>query len=156
MARKEKYNTYVKPYLDKIVEWISEGENEYNVANKLGIGETTWYDYKNKYPELSKSILVGKQNLLLSLRNALYKKAKGFEYVESRREVKKGIGGYRKVTRAKKYIPPDTQALIFALTNLDPDNWKRVEKDFDIDKDIDTNIYIVDKNGNKIKFGEVT
>jgi hypothetical protein len=145
MARKEKYSIYVKPYLDKIVEWISEGENEYNIANKLGICESTWHEYKIKYMELMESIKHGKQNLLLTLRKSLYKKAKGFEYVESRREVKKGIGGYKKVSRVKKYIVPDTQALIFALTNLDPENWKRIEKDSDIDvKFPDINVNLID------------
>jgi hypothetical protein len=144
MARKEKYSTYVKPYLDKIIEWISEGENEYNIANKLGVHPDSFVEYKKKYSELSESIMAGKQNLLLTLRKSLYKKANGFEYIETRREVKRGDQAYKKVTRIKKYVVPDTQALIFALTNLDSKNWKRIEKDSDIENKFpDININLI-------------
>lgn len=142
MARKSKYASYVKPYLKDITKWVKEGMYEYEIFERLGIGHTQWEDYKNKYEELPDAIKKGKQNLTRKLVLSLYKRANGFTNTETKRTVKKGDTKQKEVTRTVKYIPPSETAIIFALCNLDPENWKRHDKDDIRDKDVNINIKI--------------
>lgn len=129
MARKSKYKSYVEPYLENITDWIKDGDYEYEICQKLGVSVAQWEDYKNKFVELPEAIKKGKQNLLKDLKISLYKRAKGFTHTETKHVVKKGDKGYTEDSKIVKYIPPSETALIFAMCNLDPDNWKRKDKE---------------------------
>ena len=125
MARKEKYNTHVKPYLKDIVKWIKEGETEYCIVEKLGIDDSTWYKYKNKYIELTEAIKKGEQNLILHIESALYKRCFGEEVEETKTYIEKfGDKEKKKVEKIKRRIASSDTALIFALKNLSPEKWK--------------------------------
>ena len=126
MARKEKYNTYIKPYLKDIETWIRNGETEYGIYEKLGVSEAAWYVYKNKYKELKECIKKGEQNLTLHIESQLYKKCNGYEYEETKTLIEKDGKGKekKKVEKIKKQVVPSDTAIIFALKNLNSDKWK--------------------------------
>lgn len=120
-GRKCKYEEYVRPRLKQIEEWARSGATEDEICTALGIAKSTFYDYKNKYSELSAALRTGRQCVVLDIKAALLRKAVGFEY-EEKRGVKKG-GDLVTTEVYKRYSPPDPTAATMLLRNYDPD-WR--------------------------------
>lgn len=138
-----KYDEYVKPYLPLISEWCRT-MTEQQIAEKLGIGYSTFNQYKVDYPEVKEAIKKGKQNLVAELKSALIKKAMGYEYTETKETTERvkwpeniradlldagftleEIDSARtvKVEVAHKKMAPDVAALNLALKNYDKEHW---------------------------------
>lgn len=123
-GRKNRYDSYVKPHLQEISEWVQTMDEE-QIARRLGVGVSTWHEYKNKHPELADAVKAGRQNLIADVKSALKMRAKGFEYQEKKVYTKVGDNGsavYEETTT--KYAPPDVAACNSILQNLDPE-WRR-------------------------------
>lgn len=142
-GRKSKYETHVKPFFPEIME-MCRTMTESQIAEQLGIGASTFAFYKNEFPELSQVLEKGKRNLVADLRGALIKKAKGYEYTETK-EVTEEVrwpdemyvamleAGFTreqiesarlvKTEVAHKRMSPDVAAINLALKNYDKDNW---------------------------------
>lgn len=117
MARKSKYDEYVKPMLPQIKEWSGAGATDEEICTALGIAISTFYEYKKKHSELSEALRAGRQKVVLNIKAALYKRAIGFEYEE-----KKGVqknGQLANVEIYKRYALPDTTAAQLLLRNYD-------------------------------------
>lgn len=127
MARPSKYDTHVKPYLDKIKAMAEKGLTQAEIAKALHIAESTFQDYLTKYPELSE-VLKSKdmQPLIDNLENALIKRALGFEYTEVKKYVTKDEDGRERTHTEiyKRYQPPSETAIFGALNRFDP-NYKK-------------------------------
>lgn len=153
-GKPRKYDDYVKPYLPLISEWCRT-MTEQQIAEKLGIGYSTFNQYKADYPEVKEAIKKGKQNLVAELKSALIKKAKGYEYTETKiveeavkwpEEMyamlidagftKEQIEASRlvKTEIAHKKMSPDVAALNLALKNYDKENWANDPQMLDIRK----------------------
>lgn len=138
-----KYETYVRPYLSLISEWCRT-MTEQQIAEKLGIGYSTWKQYKVDYPALQDAIKKGRQNLVAELKSALIKKAVGYEYTETKETTERvkwpedvraafldagftpeQIDSARTVKTevAHKKMSPDVAALNLALKNYDKEAW---------------------------------
>ena len=143
-GRKKRYETHVVPFFPQINEWLANGATEKQIAEKLGVGYSTWNDYKVKYPELGELLEKGRRNLVADLRGALVKKAMGFHYTEKKvvrehvdmpEDVRNFLleNGFTreqiehaelvKTEIADKYATPDVAALNLALKNYDKDDW---------------------------------
>ncbi len=124
-GRPNKYETHVKPYLDRIPAWRRQGLTERQVAEKLGVSESSFCVYKNNYVELLEALKKGKEELVETLEESLYTRGMGGEYKEETVYVEE-VGGitrkWKKVTT--RHVPPDTGALAFALKNLAPERWR--------------------------------
>lgn len=120
MARPDKYELKVKPYLDKIPN-MALVMTEEQMAATLGISISAWKVYKTKHKQLQAALKKGRRELVLELKSTLIEKAKGF-YYEERKTVKEG-GRVIKEEIYKKYSPPDVAALNLLLKNYDKDNW---------------------------------
>lgn len=48
MARPNKYETHVAPRLNEIADWVRNGATDIEIAERLGISERSFYEYKNK------------------------------------------------------------------------------------------------------------
>lgn len=124
-GRKVRYETYVKPHLEEITEWIRTKTEKQIAEDLLGIGESTWHKYKNEHPELEAAVIKGRQNLVSDVKSALIKCALGFEYDEEKQYIKdgeRGITSYTEIT--KKRALPNVAACNSILQNLDKD-WCR-------------------------------
>ena len=153
-GRKSKYETHVKPFFPKILE-MCQTMTEAQIAEHLGVGHSAFSEYKNKYPELTEILKKGRQNLVAELRSALIKKAKGYEYVETKtvtehvkvpEDMKEILinAGFRKEDLEKivlsktevahKQMSPDVAALNLALKNYDKENWANDPQMLDIRK----------------------
>lgn len=125
-----KYESHVKPYLDNIFFWYSNGWTMDAIADELNVNVSTLYDHKNKYPEFSDVLKRADQVKPKAINNkakrALKDKLEDREVEETHTEIwKDGDGNVIKqhVKKVKKVIPADTTAMIFALKNTDPENW---------------------------------
>lgn len=127
MARKNKYDSYVKPLIGEIRKWVMD-LNERQIAAKLGITQQTLEKYKREHPELKEALIKGRQDLIFELKDSLRKKARGFYYTEKKTYIRDENGHKTKtIEKHEKYAPPDTGAIHLLLKNLD-ENWRNDDK----------------------------
>lgn len=107
------------------------------ICKIVGIAESTFYDWKDSKAEFSEAIKKAQEDLKAFLaveaKKSLLKLVQGFT-VEERRTVSvdtgkkndedKPIVKIKEHTTVTKYITPNPTAIIFTLTNCDPENWK--------------------------------
>lgn len=154
-GRKNRYETHIIPFFQQIEEWLANGATERQIAEKLGIGYSTFNGYKANYVEFAELLKKGRRNLVSDLRGALVKKAMGFNYTETK-VVKEHIdipddmknvllaNGFTqeqieqanlvKTEVANKYATPDVAALNLALKNYDKDDWANDPQMLDLRK----------------------
>ena len=121
VGRKPKYEEYVKPRLEEVKEWVSKGATDEEVCKALGIGKSSFYEYKNKYSEFSDALKNGRTQVIAQIKAALLKSALGFYYEEEEKYIKKDKDG-DKITALKKnkrYNAPNTTAANMLLKNYD-------------------------------------
>ena len=130
---KSKYETHVLPYLDKITAWAEAGVTAKDIAANLHIAYSTFRKYLDegqegdeRYAALSAAFAQACEVPDEQVEAALFKRACGFEYVETKREQKVDLAGniVELVTTTTKVVPPDPTSAMFWLTNCRPDRWK--------------------------------
>lgn len=128
MARPSKYDSHVKPKLNRIEAWARDGLTDEQIAHNLGIGISTYYDYKSKNKEFSDALKNGKEDIDIQVENALLKRALGYRYEEVTYEAIQIEGSpptpAQKVKTVVKEVQPDTTAQIFWLKNRKPAEWR--------------------------------
>lgn len=75
MARPSKYETHVAPRFEEIKGWVSNGATDEEVAKRLGISESSFYQYKKDFSEFSDLLKKNKEYVDLQVENALLKNA---------------------------------------------------------------------------------
>lgn len=130
-GRKSIYDTVIAPHLDEIKKGVENGATVKEIAQALGIAESTLNKYKAEKKELSDAFARGRAKIIIDIRGALLKKALGFEYEEEKRVGRKDAKGENVVLveKYKKYSPPSETAAAMLLRNYD-DTW--------LDKDVAT------------------
>ena len=121
MPRPDKYQTHVEPYLEEIKQMCLT-MTEAQIASTLGISIAAWKRYKKLYEPLRAALKKGRQALVMELRSALIKKAKGFHEISEIRSTNEA-GKPAKEETITKYYPPDVAAINLLLKNYDKDNW---------------------------------
>lgn len=141
---------------DDIISYIREGDSNILACKKVGISKSTFYEWLESYPDFSDSLKKARkefrETIVQTLEQSLWKRAAGYEIEESKNEyrtLKDGSKVLVKSSEITKHFPPDTGALIFALTNLDPENWKnRQDNRLSVDDGIsEFKISVVHKEG---------
>ena len=106
----------------KIEGWARDGLTDEQIADNVGIRRPTLYDWKKKYSDISDALKRGKEVIDRQVENALLKRALGYEYVETTKELTDlGLTVTKQVT---KQVAPDTTAQIFWLKNRKPQEWR--------------------------------
>lgn len=122
MAKPNKYDTIIKPNLDKIHHERINGASIKNIADMLGISERTLYEHMRTNKEFRQIMDDANSNMAVKIEtqanHSLMDKLRDrFEIVEEILE--DGI-----VTKQKRrLIPADTTAILFALKSLNPEKW---------------------------------
>lgn len=131
---------YNQAVVTDILEGLVNGLSYKEVAAKVGISTSTLHQWRKTKPDFDRlcrrAINEHIQNEIPSLQRALYGKAVGCKVTEKKTEYVSEvvmnedgslteIVKQKKVTEIEKDVPPDTMATIFALTNLEPDKWKK-------------------------------
>lgn len=106
--------------------WARDGLIDEDIAHNVGISPATLYEWKKRFPEISEALKRGKEVVDIQVENALFKRAMGYEYEETKVIISDKDG--KRVETVKKQMPPDTTAQIFWLKNRKPEKWRdRVE-----------------------------
>ncbi len=126
---KTKYDEETFPLLGQ--KYARQGLKDIQIAGKLEIGETAFYDYQNKYPKFAKAIKEGKRPVNIEVENVLLKRAMGYTFEEKSSIMKVDSEGNAKVTEVRtitKHIQSEPSCLFFWLVNRVPEDWKHIQK----------------------------
>jgi hypothetical protein len=131
-----KYDTHVKPKLLLIEAWARDGLTDEDIAKNLDISVASFHNYKKDHLEFLESLKRGKEEVDITVENALYKRAMGYEFEETTLEPLYNmvtgeaiLDEYGKpkiaVTKVvKKQLAGDTTAQIFWLKNRKQKEWR--------------------------------
>lgn len=141
---KKKYLEWLQPEgLLKIESWARDGLTDEQIAENMGISRSTLNEWKKKYPDISDTLKRGKDIVDIQVENALLKRALGYSYVETTKELMldKASGKIEMmITKTvTKEVQPDTTAQIFWLKNRRANKW-RDKQDIQVEANI-TNPY---------------
>lgn len=112
-GRKNKYETHVKPRFEEIKEWLALGATDKEIIEKLGVKKSAFYDYVNKYAELSELMKSGRVDAINAIKAALFRRAKGYDYTEEKVIVSEKDG--KRTELIRKHLPPDPACAMILL-----------------------------------------
>ena len=108
--------------------WARDGLTDEQIAYNMGIGYSTLQTWKSKYQDIRDTLKRGKEVIDRQVENALLKRALGYKYKETTRELltdkNTGLSELVVTKVVEKEVVPDTTAQIFWLKNRKPSNWK--------------------------------
>ena len=88
MGARGKYAKWLQSdNLLRLQAWARDGLSDEQMAHNIGITTTTLYDWKKKYPAFSEALARGKEVVDIEVENALLKRAKGYDYIETTSEL---------------------------------------------------------------------
>lgn len=155
-GRKNNYETKVVAFFPEIKQWVKDGATERQIAEKLGIGYSTFKNYKYENEDLKDLLKNGRRDLVKELRGALINRAMGFDYTEKKvvteqcklppeilSFLKQGGFSDEEIGKATivrtevntKRALPDVAALNLALKNYDSDNWSNDPKAYELKRE---------------------
>lgn len=131
-----KHQEWLEPEgLLKLEAWARDGLTDEQIASNMGIVPSTLYEWKNKFSEISESLKRGKEVVDIQVENALLKRALGYSYTETTKELKYNAETEQQelVTTkvVTKEVVPDTTAQIFWLKNRKPNEWRDKPKEYE-------------------------
>lgn len=123
---------YNKKTIEQITQLIrSDTYTIAEVCRQAGITQKTYHQWIAEHPEFVEAVELAKaelmQNLVKEAKKSLLKKIRGYEATETAVTTIPDKDGNPKIKEQKtykKHIQPDTAAIIFTLTNGDPEHWK--------------------------------
>lgn len=116
-GRKHKYEVDVKPRFNEIKTWCELGATEKEIAENLGIAQSTWYEYKKRHKELMESVKKWRKRPVQAIKAALYRRAVGFSYSEIKET--ENSNGFSQTERYTKTALPDPTAAMMLLKHWD-------------------------------------
>lgn len=75
MARPNKYETHVAPRLAEIADWVRNGATDNEIAQRLDIGMSAFYEYKREFSEFSEVLKKTRDAVDGEVENALLQSA---------------------------------------------------------------------------------
>lgn len=123
---------YSKKTVDMIVGLVkSDTYTIAEICRQVGITPKTYHQWMNDYPDFAEAIEQAKaermQFFVQEAKKSLLKKINGYEATETAVTTvpdKDGKPRIKEQKTYKKHIQPDTAAIIFTLTNGDPEHWQ--------------------------------
>lgn len=124
-----KYQEWLEPDGLTLIEgWAREGLTDEQISKNMGVNTKTFWEWRKKYPPMSKALKKGKAPVDIEVENLLLKRARGYNYDETTEEWRPNQenGELELVSKKvqRKHMPPDTTAQIFWLKNRRPDLWR--------------------------------
>ena len=115
---------YGKKIVEKIVGLVkSDTFTIAEICRQVGITPKTYHQWMDDYPDFADAIEQAKdermQFFVQEAKKSLLKKIQGYDVTET-----KVVTIPSKETTTKKHIQADTAAIIFTLTNGDPEHWR--------------------------------
>lgn len=107
------------------------------ICRQVGITPKTYHEWINEHEEFALAVDEAReermQMMVIEAKKSLMKKIRGYDVTETKVVTvpgkKKDANGdpkptIKEQTTIKKHIQPDTAAIIFTLTNGDPEHWR--------------------------------
>lgn len=134
MARSDSFEELINSRLSEIESWVEAGDTDKDIAEKLGIGYSTYRKYKSNSVALKGAIATGKDKANQEVEKSLLKLCKGYNYYEEvafkvKEEVMADDGTVLvkervEVRNVKKSKAPELAAQKFWLINRKNKSWK--------------------------------
>lgn len=102
-------------------EMMQAGATDRELADALGISESSLYLYKHKHPEFSQSMKLGKETADDRVEMSLYRRAVGYRYDTVKVMQFEGVVV---VEPYVEFVPPDVGAAKMWLTNRRSHEWR--------------------------------
>lgn len=129
---KGKYHEWITPDgLLLIKGWARDGLTDKEIADNIGVHVSTFCEWINKYPEFSEAIKKGRRPVLVEVEDTFFEKKLKGHFVDEEitektvhRDESGNITGSTEHKRiSKRYIAPDTTAMIFFMKCRMPDKY---------------------------------
>ena len=136
-GRRGKYESHVKPNLDKIREWRKVGATVEKICDVLDISVATWFEYEKRYPEFAETIKKGQDEFCFDLRGELAKLCKKHTLETKKQYIKHDIETGHKTQYTEittKEVDADIAAINLLLKNLDRGNWANDPQNLELRK----------------------
>ena len=107
--------------------WRRNGITTKTIRNDyVGISPTGWANWFRESRELREALHVGKEAADLTVEEALYKRAIGYDYEERTHELVEGELVLTKIVT--KHVVPDVKAILHWLFNRKPAQWRSIQE----------------------------
>lgn len=127
----------IKDNIEKIKEWKKLGATDNQICKQLNIGESTFYKWLSKNPDLKEEIQVGTDFFILDLKGELARKAFKHTLETKKQYIKVDMETGHKTQYTEittKEVDGDTGALHLLLKNLDKGNWSENWQNYELKK----------------------
>lgn len=130
LMAKGKYHEWLEPDgLLRLEAWARDGLTDEQIAGNMGIGKTTFYDWKKKFPDFANALKKNKELVDIQVENALFKRAIGYKDIVAKVKI---LNDGTPIPYVEEVVyPPDVTAQIFWLKNRKPAEW-RDKQDVDV------------------------
>lgn len=123
---------YTKRIVEKIIEYLSTDTYTIKeVCKMVGITTKSFHEWRATKPEFDQMVEDANKARMdffaAEAKKSMLKKIRGYEVMETQVTTipdKKGQPAIKEQKTFKRHIAPDTAAVIFTLTNGDPEHWK--------------------------------
>lgn len=125
--------------------WARDGLTDEEIARKMHISPSTFYDWQKKYSEISEAIKKGREPVNVVLEDTAIERATTWRTVkevtkEPRLDRQTGKIEMAVVREVEKRVPPDSTLLIFLMKNRMKDKYGDKQQ-LEISGQLDTNPY---------------
>lgn len=118
--------------LKKICDLIeTTGLTIVDICKQVGVGRCTYYNWRRSdatfNTAIKKALDIRNEHMSDIAEDSLMKKISGYSVTDTK-QVKRNIDGRMQVVEVvetTRFIEPETTAIIFLLSNMRPDKWKR-------------------------------
>jgi hypothetical protein len=139
-GRPTKYNA---EYAEQAYKLCLLGATDKQLADFLGVAESTLNLWKLEHPDFSESLKNGKDRADAVIAQSLFHRAKGYTH-DAVKIVADAKTGAEHIVPFTEHYPPDTTACIFWLKNRQKENWRdRVEHVGDAERPIEHKVNII-------------
>ena len=116
--------------LEQIREWKKAGLSNIQIAQNIGISETTFYRWKTKDARIERALEDGNKLANAHIENALFKSATGFYYEESITDYKyvDGVEIKTESRTTRRYARPNIKAIELWLKTKNPEEYAEKEQ----------------------------
>ena len=134
---------YSEEFKNEAVHLAEQGYMDKEIIEATGVGETTFYNWKKKYPEFGEELIKAKYKVNKQLEALLLKQASGYEVEEQKVIASVGKTGEKinRVEKTKRHIQGDSKLLMVLLKNRMPEKFRDADKqNIQIEGNINQNI----------------
>lgn len=126
-----------EPGLTLIAGWRRQGTPLTKIATEyIGVSKTAWWGWYKESEALRQAVANSKDVANLTVEEALYKKATGFYYEEETYELVEGE--LILIRKHRRYMPPDTKAILSWLYNRMPALWRSIQEPLESTQYVET------------------